>query len=138
MLLAHCSATSTSTAKLPLVHIKVYDQRWTRNNPSDPHSLRWRDQTDSSPNTRRRQVITLQDYVVGLLDEGYKSAVGLGWSDTIWPADKVDVGIDTRKGAERVYVNSRQAPIRDVEDRLLAEIRDNPLLSSMIELIPDR
>lgn len=139
MLLAHCTATSTSSAKLPTLRIRLYDQRWVRADPANPRTLRWRDKTDiGNPNTRRRQVITLQDYVVDLLDEGFKSAVGMGWSDVVWPAHKVEIGIDTRKGAERVYVNSRQAPIRDVEDRLLREIRDNPLLSSMIELVPER
>lgn len=138
MLLAHCTAASTTSAALPTVRIKLYDQRWIIPEPKNRRSLRWRDETDFRVNTRRRQVITLQDYVVGLLDEGFKSAVGMGWSDVVWPADKVEIGIDTRKGAERVYVNSRQAPIRDVEDRLLREIRDNPLLSSMIELVPER
>lgn len=138
MLLAHCTATSTATAALPNIKIKLYDQRWILDDPSDPRSLRWRDQSDfQGPNTRRRQVITLQDYVVDLLDEGFKSAMGMGWSDVVWP-DKAEIGIDTRRGAERVYVNSRQAPIRDVEDRLLREIRDNPALASMIEVVPER
>jgi hypothetical protein len=139
MLFAHCTAASTTTAALPNIRIKLYDQRWILADPSNPRSLRWRDTSDfTGPNTRRRQVITLQDYVVDLLDEGFKSGIGMGWSDVVWPAERAEIGIDTRKGAERVYVNSRQAPIRDVEDRLLREIRDNPLYTTLIELIPER
>lgn len=122
---------------MPDIKIKLYDQRWMFDDPKNPRSIRWRDQEDKSPNVRRRQVITLQDYVVELLDEGFKSALPMGWSDVVWP-ERAEIGIDTRRGAERVYVNSRQAPIRDVEDRLLREIRDNPMFSSLIELVPER
>jgi hypothetical protein len=121
------------------VRIKVFDQRWIRETDVTGVSLlRWRERFDLRANTRRRQVITLQDYVVKLLDEGFKCQLPLKWSEIVWPTDKTDIGIDARRGGERVYIGSRQAPIRDVEDRLLAEIRDSPILSRMIELVPER
>lgn len=135
LLLAHSIATSKSTANHPKLRIKVYDQRWL---VDSDNKIRWRNNTDDRPNTRRRQVIALQDYVVGLLDEGYNCSLPLNWSEIVWPTDKTQLGIDLRRGGERVYVNSRQAPIRDVEDRLLAELRDSPVFRDIVELIPTK
>ena len=95
-------------------------------------TLRWLDDTDQKPNTRRRQIITLQAYIVSFLDEGFNYSLPLNWSKIVWPTDKPDIGIDTRRGGERIYVSSRQSPVRDEEDRLLAEIRDSPIYASSI------
>lgn len=78
-------------------------------------------------------MITLQDSVTDLLDNGSDSRIKLPWSEVVWPLDPASGA----ESAERVYASSRQARIMDVEDRLLEEVAKTPFYKETVRLVAD-
>jgi hypothetical protein len=131
MLLAHELATSPDHLLRRPLEITIYDGRWVRDGT---RGIVWKNERDANKNNRRQQVITLRDDVVARLDKGIDSTIPMSWSSVVWPANPLN-GEDQ---FERVWPESRQAPIMEVEDRLLKTLNRDPLYRKVITLVPDK
>ncbi|KZT50308.1 hypothetical protein CALCODRAFT_193924 [Calocera cornea HHB12733] len=103
----------------PAVKVTLYESRLM---PDGKGGVRWRGADDTPPNTRRQQVITLQDAVIGNYDKA-----GIPWSRVVWNETL------NPDGGERVWPTSRQVPIRQVEDTITAYVQSTKFLRSTVE-----
>lgn len=95
------------------VKIVVYEGRWIA---SSDGKVRWRSETEG--NTRRDQVVSLQDHVVDQLPKYVQNGLFVNVNERVWPT-------------------SRNIPIREAEDRLLHLIE--PFVQSgQVELIAEQ
>lgn len=77
------------------IFVRIYDSRWKQERNGN---ILWKTQEEG--NTRRSQVVTLQDDVIGLLPQQVADALFSQVNERVWPT-------------------SKNIPIREVEDRLL-------------------
>ncbi|KZO91900.1 hypothetical protein CALVIDRAFT_601860 [Calocera viscosa TUFC12733] len=103
----------------PAVKVTLYESRLMDDGKG---GVRWRGAEDNPPNTRRQQVITLQDAVIGNYDKA-----GIPWSKTVWNETL------NPEGGERVWPTSRQVPIRQVEDTITEFVQSTKFLRATVD-----